>query len=120
MADVDGAAEFLGRDAHVFRFVLDELAFEDIHRSHEIRDEFGTRKFIDFGRRAGLNDFTLIHDADTARQGHRFLLIVRDNHESDSKLVLQADEFELRVLAQFLVQGSQRLVEQQELRAFDQ
>jgi hypothetical protein len=75
---------------------------------------------LELGRRAGLNDFTVIHDADTARQGHRFLLIVRDDHEGDAELVLQADEFELRMLAQFLVECSQRLVEQQELRAFDQ
>ena len=60
----------------------------------------------------------MIHDADPARERHGLLLIVGDDQEGYPELVLQADQLELRVLAQFLVQGAQWLVEQQQLRPF--
>src|SRR5882757_4261525 len=120
VAHVNDAAEFVGGDAHVFRFIFDELAFDDIHRTHEIRHEFGSEQLVNLRQRARLHDLAVVHDADTACQGHRLLLIVRDDHEGYAEFVLQTDEFELRVLTQFLIEGSQRLIEQQQLRAFNQ
>ena len=62
----------------------------------------------------------MVHDADTARERHGFFLIVSDHHEGDAELVLQADEFELRVFAQLLVERAQRFIEQQQFRALHQ
>jgi hypothetical protein len=117
---MDGPAELLRADAHILRLVLDQLAFEHIHRADEIRDEFRTWKFVDLRRRAGLNDFAVVHDADAARQSHGLLLIVGHDHEGHAELILQADQLELRVLAQFLVERAQGLVEQQQLGPLDQ
>ena len=117
VAHVDRPAELLRGDAHVLRLVLDELALEDVHRADEIGDELGARELVDLRRRAGLDDLAVIHDADAAGERHRLLLVVGDDDEGDAELVLQADELELRVLAQLLVERAQRLVEQQQLRA---
>ncbi len=109
-----------GADAHVFRLILDELALEDIHGADEIGDELRGGKFVNLGRRAGLDDLAVIHDADAARQGHGLFLIVRDDEEGHTELVLQADQLELRVLAQLLIERAQGLIEQQQLRPLDQ
>jgi hypothetical protein len=45
---------------------------------------------------------------------------VRHDHERRAELVLQVRQLELRVLAQLAVEGRQRLVEEQQLRALDQ
>ena len=120
VADIDGAAEFRRTDPHVVRLILDEFALEHVHRADEIGHEFRAWEFIDFGRRARLDDFAVIHDANAARQGHRFFLIVRHDNESHAQLVLQADQFELRVFAQFLVERAQRFIQQQQLGALHQ
>ena len=58
----------------------------------------------------------MIHDADAGSERHGFFLIMRDDDESDAELFLQIDEFELCVLAQLLVESTEGLVEQQQLR----
>src|ERR1039458_9506235 len=120
VADENRAAQLVRADAHVFRFVLDQLAFENIDRADEIRDEFRGGKFIDFQRRSGLDNFAVIHDADAARQSHRLFLIVRDDQEGHAELVLEAYQLELRVFAQVLIERPQGFLEQQQLRPLDQ
>ncbi len=105
---------------HVVRLVLDELALEHVHRADEIGHELRIGEFVDFRGRARLDDFAVIHHADAARQGHRLFLIVRHDDEGHAQLVLQTDQFELRVFAQFLVERAQRFVQQQQLRALHQ
>ena len=50
----------------------------------------------------------------------RLLLVVGHDHEGDADLVLQADQLELHLLAQLLVERRERLVEQQDLGPLDQ
>src|ERR1700684_4156702 len=91
--------------------------FEQIGRSDEIGDESILRKLIDFGRGTDLHDLAAIHDRDPRRQRHGFVLIVSDEDEGDAALGLDVHELELRLLAQFLVEGAQWLAEQQHRRA---
>ena len=46
---------------------------------------------------------------------HRLFLVVGDDDEGDAGLLLDVHDFELRVLAQLLVERAERLVEQQHL-----
>ena len=61
-----------------------------------------------------------VHDPDPGGQGHRLFLVMGHDHEGDAELVLDVHELELRRLAELLVQGAQRLVEQQQLGLLDQ
>ena len=62
----------------------------------------------------------LVHDRDPVRHRERLVLVVGHDHEGDPDLVLQADELELHLLAQLLVERRERLVEQQNLGPLDQ
>ena len=97
---------------HVIRLVLDHAAIEQIHRADEVGDEARGRKFIDLPRRADLYDLAMVHDADAGGERHRLFLVVRDDHEGHAELLLDVDELELCVLAQFAVEGAERLVQQ--------
>ncbi len=57
----------------------------------------------------------LVHDGDAGGQRHRLFLVVGDDDKGDAGLVLDVHDFELGVLAQLLVEGAERFVEQQEL-----
>ena len=57
----------------------------------------------------------LVHDGDAARQRHRLFLVVGDDDEGDAGALLDVHQLELRVLAQLLVEGAERLVQQQQL-----
>ncbi len=90
-------------------------AFEDVHVADELGDEARARLFVDLARRRHLHDAAVIHHGDAVRHGHRLFLIVRDDHEGHAERVLDIHQLELRFLAQLLVEGAERLVEQQEL-----
>ena len=51
----------------------------------------------------------------TVRHGHGFGLVVGDVHHSEAKLVVQALDFILQLLAQLFVQRRQRLIHQHQL-----
>ncbi len=76
--------------------------------------------FVDLGRRADLNELACMHDADAVGHGHRLFLIVRDDDEGQAEALLQRHQFELRLIAQLLVERRQRLIEQEHLRRFRQ
>jgi len=63
-----------------------------------------------------LLDATVAHHRDAVRQRERFGLRVRDENESDADIALQADEFDLHLLAQFRIERAERLVEEQQAR----
>ena len=98
------------------RLVFDQLAVEHVDRADEVGDEAGTRELVDLGRRPDLDDLALVHDADAGCQRHRLFLVVGHDDEGDAELLLQVDQLELRVLPQLPVQGTERLIEQQQLR----
>ena len=53
------------------------------------------------------------HDRDAVRHRERLLLVMRDQHEGDPRLLLEALQLALHLLAQLQVEGRKRLVEQQ-------
>lgn len=96
---VNGAAQFLGADAHILWFIFDELAFEHVDGAHEVGHEFGAGELVNLCRRAGLHDLALIHDTDAAGERHNLFLIVGDNHAGHPQFILDPDKFELGMLA---------------------
>src|SRR5208283_1186123 len=95
---------------------LRNMALDHVRHADEIRDEAALRSQIDIGRRADLLDPAVAHYSEPVGERQRFVLIMRDDDESGVELALNLLELELRLLAQFSVEGAERLVEQQELR----
>ena len=56
-------------------------------------------------RRAELDDAAGVHDRDPVRHRHRLFLIVRDVDEGDADLAVDADQFELHLLAHLQVES---------------
>ena len=63
-----------------------------------------------------LRERAAVHHADAARHRHRLLLVVGDDDEGHAESALQPHQFELRLVAQLLVERRHRLVEQQHAR----
>ena len=57
------------------------------------------------------------HDRDPVGHGQRFFLVVGDEDEGDAGLMLQPLELDLHVLSELVVEGGERLVEEQHLGA---
>ena len=57
-----------------------------------------------------------VHHADAVGERHRLLLIVRDDDEGQTELVLQVHQLEAGIFAELAVERRQRLVEQQHPR----
>ena len=66
-------------------------------------------------RRAHLLDVALVHYDNRIGHGEGLFLIMGDINKCDSQLIFQPDQFVLHVLAQLEIQGSQRLVQKQDL-----
>ena len=96
------------------------LAGQQVGPAQEVRDERGGGKLVDVGGCAELLDPAGVHHRDRVRHGHGLLLVVRDVHEGDADLGLDALQLDLHLSAQRQVEGTQRLVEQQHLRPVDQ
>ena len=95
---------------------LCDMALEDVHVADELGDEAGLGLLVDLARRRHLHDPALVHHRDAVGHGHGLLLVVGDDHEGHAELVLDVHQLELGFLAQLLVEGAERLVEQQHLR----
>ena len=61
-----------------------------------------------------------MHDRDLVGHRHGLLLVVRDVHERDADLLLDALELDLELAAQAQVERAERLVEQERARAVDE
>ena len=72
---------------------------------------------VDLLGRAHLLDLALGDHGDLVAHRERLLLVVGDVHERDADLALHGAQLQLEVLAQLGVEGAERLVEQQHLRA---
>ena len=72
--------------------------------------------------RAGsdLVNLPMAEDGDAVGEPQRFLLVVRDIEDCDARLLVDAADFELDLLAQLLVERRERLVHQEHRRIVDQ
>ena len=61
----------------------------DLGTADEFRDADVARVFVDFGRRADLDDVALDHDGDAARHRHRLGLVVGDVDKGGLELAMQ-------------------------------
>ena len=93
-----------------------DLAVEQIDVADELGDPARTRRLVELARGRDLFEPAGVHHADPVRHRHRLLLVVGDDDEGHAEAALQVHQFELRALAQLLVERGQRLVEQQHLR----
>ena len=71
-------------------------------------------------RGSNLLNVALVHHDDSIRHGKGLFLIVCHIDKRDSRLLLDAFEFILHILAQPQIQCAQRFVEQQYFRLIDQ
>ena len=97
-----------------------ELGVDEVGDAEEVGDELGPRALVELGGRAGLLDPARVHHGDGVGHGHGLLLVVRDVHERDADVLLDALELDLELLAQPQVERAERLVEQQRPRAVDE
>src|SRR4051794_17732596 len=95
-------------------------AVDEVRHTEEPRDEGGPRVLVELGSVAGLLDPALAHHRDPVGHGHGLLLVVRDVHEGDADLLLDALELDLELAAQAQVEGAERLVEKQGARLVDE
>ncbi len=93
---------------------LGDCALQEIGRADEIGDEAVRRSLIQLHRPAGLLDPTVAHDDDRVAHRQRLLLIVGHVHKGDPDLALEGLELELHLLAELEVEGTERLVEEQD------
>ena len=93
------------------------VARDQVGLAEEVGDERGGRALVQLGRGAQLLDPARVHHRDGVGHRHGLLLVVRDVHEGDADLGLDPLELDLHLAAQLEVEGAERLVEQQHLRA---
>ena len=88
MIDEDRAARLPGLNANIVVIFVNHAALKHIHRTDEVGNEFGPRKFVDLLGRAHLHHLPLIHDPDSRGQRHRLFLVVRDDNEGNAGAIL--------------------------------
>ncbi len=93
---------------------------ERVQRADEVGYEGGLRALVHLARASDLLDAPPVHDGDAVGHRQRLLLVVRDVDERRAELVLDALQLQLHLLAQFHVQRTERLVEQQCRRTIDE
>ncbi|KAG1089395.1 hypothetical protein G6F40_013318 [Rhizopus arrhizus] len=120
MGDVDRCREQRRAHGHVLGQVLVDHPVEQVDRPDELGHEAVGRLLIDLVRLADLLDPAGIHHRDAGGHGHRFFLVVSDHHAGHARRFDDADQFQLHLRAQLLVQGAHRLVQQQQLRPLGQ
>src|SRR5438132_5861401 len=102
---------------------LPAVPLEHVGDPDEAGDELGCWTLVDLGRRADLFDPALVEDREAVAHRERLLLVVRDVDERDADLAdltLDALELDLHLLPQLQVERTERLVQQQDLRAVDE
>ena len=92
---------------------------EQVGLAEEVGGERRARQLVQLGGRAELLDPSAVHDRDGVGHRHGLLLVVRDVHEREADLGLDALELHLHLPAQLEVEGAERLVEQQHRRPVD-
>ena len=98
----------------------DDAGVEQVRHAEEAGDERRARALVQLRGRAELLDAPVLHHGDEVGHRHRLLLVVRDVHERDADLALDAAQLHLQLAAQLEVQRAERLVEQQRARVVDE
>src|SRR4029077_15602716 len=93
---------------------------QHVRDADESGDEGADRVLVDFGGAGDLLDASLVEDGDAVAHGERLALIVGHIDEGDADLALDVLQFDLHLLAQFEVEGTQRLVQQKHARLIDE
>ena len=75
---------------------------------------------VDLFGPAHLKEASLVHDPDPIGHGQSLFLVVSDVDEGDADPALQVLELDLHRLSQLEIEGSERLVEEQDFRLVDQ
>lgn len=99
---------------------LDHLGLDEVGGAEEVGDEGGPRVLVQLGGGSELLDPAAVHHRDRVGHGHGLLLVVGDVDEGDADLRLDALELQLHLASQLEVEGTERLVEQQDLRVVDE
>ncbi len=105
----------------------DPVAVQPVHLTEqavafaeEPGDVGGGGMIVEGVRRAHLQQHPFLHDAHAVGQGHRLVLIVRDEQEGDAEGFLHLHQLLAQRLAERGVEGGERLVEQQDFGLVDE
>ena len=90
---------------------------QQVGGADEVGHEARGRALVELLGRPELLDLAGVHDRDPVAHRERLLLVVGHVHERDPDLRLDALELDLELAAELEVQGAERLVEQQHVRA---
>src|SRR3989454_2286711 len=93
---------------------------EEAAVADELAHESGARPVIHLERRRRLLERAVAEDRDTVGHRHRLGLVVSHVHHCDAHLAVDALELDLHLLPQFLVERSERLVQQEHVRVEDE
>jgi len=85
---------------HFYNFILYHGSGQNITVTDEISYKSILWFVVNVFRCADLLDISLVHDNNGIGHGQRFLLIMGDIDKGDAKLIFQADQLVLHVLAQ--------------------
>ena len=88
------------------RLTPETLAPDEVGLPQEVGDEGGARVLVELVGRPHLLDHPGVHDRDRVGHRHGLLLVVRDVHERDAHLGLDALELDLHLAAQLEVEGA--------------
>ena len=100
--------------------VFHHRAFENIGFAYKFGGKAAVGEVIHIAGRAHLLQLAFRHNRHAGGHGHGFFLVVRDHNAGYAHLLERVDQFELGLLAQFFIERTQRLVEQQDFRALGQ
>ena len=93
---------------------------DEVRQAEKARDKSRLGVLVNLARCAHLLNATVVEHGDAVAQRQRLFLIVRDEDEGDANLALNLFELNLHLLAKLLVEGAERLIEQQHARLQDQ
>src|SRR5208282_4457728 len=96
-----------------------DRTLEEVRFAHEGGDEAIGRAVVELGGSAKLLDAALVQHGDAVGHHQRLALVVRDVDEGDAELLVKALYLELHILAQLLVERTQRLVHEEHARIED-
>ena len=115
-----GSAAFKPSLAHAHRVARLGHGGQQIHAAHKTGRKVADRLGVKLLGRALLLDTALVHQHHAVGHGERFFLVVRDHHAGNAQLALQLADFAAQLGAHLGIERGQRLVQQQQTRAWRQ
>src|SRR5471032_280071 len=116
--DRQGLDRFATRQRHYATVtgLAEQVPVEAIVFTDEIGNESVYRLFVQHAGVGNLLDLAFVKHCHTIRHGQRLGLVMGDIHHRDAQALMQVLDLHLHVFAQLLVQCTQRLVHQDQLR----